>query len=319
MAARMSNNGTKKDMSDIANKRREGVSKAINKMAEEIEQIDEISLKTKMRAYSAASQPDADANYGDKVYKQADRLKSSIVKKHGEKAGEHADTKAHTDAYGRSEPGKTSSDYFKKDKLKDAKPASAMRTTKAGMINKQDVASKKNEIKSRLAKEEVEQIDEGPFSSGALKPSQAMLDAINKIPGKSTVVLRDKKGSYTQHNTRDANGKVTYGPKIYHNKEEVEIDEARERTDTYLGTYKSPEEAKEKHGKNLRIRARLGKDNPNKSLYAKGGPLKRRSSQDIKPEHGTRFDAYTRKTTKEEVEFSADEIARIEAIAKDME
>jgi hypothetical protein len=37
MAARMSNNGTKKDMSDIANKRRAGVSKAINKMAEDVE------------------------------------------------------------------------------------------------------------------------------------------------------------------------------------------------------------------------------------------------------------------------------------------
>jgi predicted nucleic acid-binding Zn-ribbon protein len=36
MAARMSNNGTQKDMSDIANKRREGVSKAINKMAEDV-------------------------------------------------------------------------------------------------------------------------------------------------------------------------------------------------------------------------------------------------------------------------------------------
>jgi hypothetical protein len=35
MAARMSNNGTQKDMGAIANKRREGVSKAINKMAED--------------------------------------------------------------------------------------------------------------------------------------------------------------------------------------------------------------------------------------------------------------------------------------------
>jgi hypothetical protein len=85
-------------------------------------------------------------------------------------------------------------------------------------------------------------------------------------------------------------------------KEEIEhVDEA-ERTSSYLGTYKSPDEAKEKHGKNLRIRPRLGKDNPNKHLYAKGGPLKRSSSQDIKPEHGTRFDAYSRKKTNEDVE-----------------
>jgi len=125
-------------------------------MKEEVEQIDEISLKKKIHAYAATQHPDADYNYGDKVHDQGDRIKAAIVKKHGEKAGEHADTKAHTDAYGRNEPGKTSSDYFKRDKLKDAKPASAMRTTKSGMINKQDVASKKNEIKSRLAKEEVE-------------------------------------------------------------------------------------------------------------------------------------------------------------------
>jgi hypothetical protein len=79
--------------------------------------------------------------------------------------------------------------------------------------------------------EEVEQIEEGPFSSGALKPSQAMLDAINKIPSKSTVISKDEKGSYTQHSTRDANGKVTHSPKIYHNKEEVEqeLDEGRGR------------------------------------------------------------------------------------------
>lgn len=47
MAARMSNNGTKKDMSDYANKRRIGVEKAINKLTnEEVEQIDELSKKT---------------------------------------------------------------------------------------------------------------------------------------------------------------------------------------------------------------------------------------------------------------------------------
>jgi hypothetical protein len=42
----------------------------------------------------------------------------------------------------------------------------------------------------------------------------------------------------------------------------------------------------------LRIRPRLGKDNPNRHLYALGGPLHRLSSQDIKREHGTRFDLY---------------------------
>ena len=42
----------------------------------------------------------------------------------------------------------------------------------------------------------------------------------------------------------------------------------------------------------LRVRPRLGKNNPNKHLYAKHGPLWRYSSQDIRREHGARFDMY---------------------------
>ena len=40
------------------------------------------------------------------------------------------------------------------------------------------------------------------------------------------------------------------------------------------------------------VRPRLGRNNPNAHLYAVGGPLHRLSSQDIRPEHGTRFDVY---------------------------
>lgn len=122
---------------------------------EEVEQIDEISLKKKIHAYAATQHPDADYNYGDKVHDQGDRIKAAIVKKHGAEAGKHADAHAHSDAYGRSEPGKTARDYFKRDKLKDARPSSDMRKTSAGKIHKQDVASKKAEIKSRM-KEEVQ-------------------------------------------------------------------------------------------------------------------------------------------------------------------
>lgn len=42
----------------------------------------------------------------------------------------------------------------------------------------------------------------------------------------------------------------------------------------------------------IRIRGRLGKDNPNAKLYRQGGPLHRYSSQDIRPEHSTRLDIY---------------------------
>ena len=42
----------------------------------------------------------------------------------------------------------------------------------------------------------------------------------------------------------------------------------------------------------LQVRPRLGKNNPNRHLYALGGRLHRYTSQDIKREHGTRFDMY---------------------------
>lgn len=42
----------------------------------------------------------------------------------------------------------------------------------------------------------------------------------------------------------------------------------------------------------MRIRPRLGKNNPNAKLYRRGGKHWRPSSIDIKPEHGTRFDVY---------------------------
>lgn len=42
----------------------------------------------------------------------------------------------------------------------------------------------------------------------------------------------------------------------------------------------------------IRIRPRLGKNNPAAHMYSRRGDLHKLSSQDIKPEHGTRFDVY---------------------------
>lgn len=42
----------------------------------------------------------------------------------------------------------------------------------------------------------------------------------------------------------------------------------------------------------LFVRPRLGKNNPARALYARGGRLHRETSQDIKREHGVRFDLY---------------------------
>jgi hypothetical protein len=44
-----------------------------------------LSLKTKMKAYAASRDVDADYAYGSKVHDQGDRIKKSIVKKHGKK------------------------------------------------------------------------------------------------------------------------------------------------------------------------------------------------------------------------------------------
>jgi hypothetical protein len=42
----------------------------------------------------------------------------------------------------------------------------------------------------------------------------------------------------------------------------------------------------------LVVRARLGKNSPYRHLYRVGGKLHRYSSQDIRREHGVRFDMY---------------------------
>jgi hypothetical protein len=42
----------------------------------------------------------------------------------------------------------------------------------------------------------------------------------------------------------------------------------------------------------LTIKPRLGRNSPYSHLYREGGPLHRYSSQDVKREHGARFDLY---------------------------
>lgn len=46
----------------------------------------------------------------------------------------------------------------------------------------------------------------------------------------------------------------------------------------------------------IRVRGRLGKDNPKAPLYRLGGPLHRYTSQDIRVEHATRVDIYVTET-----------------------
>jgi len=130
---------------------------------ENYEQVDEISLKTKMNAYKAARDPEADYSYGSKVHSQGDRLRSKIVAKHGEKAGDHADRAA----YGKpSTPATRSAEKSKPDSLTH-NSTNKMRTTKSGVANKQDQKSNAAVIKSRIGKhgksnlpEDIEYVDE---------------------------------------------------------------------------------------------------------------------------------------------------------------
>jgi hypothetical protein len=109
-------------------------------IVDELEQLDEISLKTKMKAYSASRDVDADYNYGSKVHDQGDRIKKAIVKKHGEKAGEHAERAAEVQNFGRGTPRAKP----RIEKNRD------YRTTKAGAMHGQDQAKLKSDlIKSR--------------------------------------------------------------------------------------------------------------------------------------------------------------------------
>jgi|694.fasta_scaffold144866_3 hypothetical protein len=70
------------------------------------QQIDEISLKTKMSAFKKRAthdfESDGDAdNYTKSGENKTDKIKANIVKKHGEKSGAHAERAAHAGIFGR--------------------------------------------------------------------------------------------------------------------------------------------------------------------------------------------------------------------------
>ena len=118
------------------------------KMAEEVEELDEISTKTLASAAKSASDPESDYYYGKShdAQKFADHAKKTKDAKSAAAVQGAADAKGH---YPR--PGHTLGSY---DKLAYRSPA---RVTSAGKANKQDVKS----LKSNLRKEEVESVEEG--------------------------------------------------------------------------------------------------------------------------------------------------------------
>ena len=118
------------------------------------ELIAEISLKTKMGAYAASRDPDADYNYGSKVHDQGDRIKKAIVKKHGKKAGEHADAHAQSSAYGRtdSRTGKRQETARARSSSRQGKSyESQKRTTQSGKMHRADQKTLKTKLQKRAS------------------------------------------------------------------------------------------------------------------------------------------------------------------------
>lgn len=111
-------------------------------MSEEWRQdIMEISQTTKIKAYAASRDVDADYAYGTKVHDQGDRIKQAIVKKHGEEAGKHAERAADVQNFGR---GPRAKPRIEKNRT--------YRTTKAGSMHGQDQAKLKSDLIRRRNK-----------------------------------------------------------------------------------------------------------------------------------------------------------------------
>lgn len=188
---------------------------------EEVEQVDEISLKTKIKAYAATREPDADYNRGDKVHSQGDRIRSKIVAKHGEKAGDHADRAA----YGKpSTPATRSAEKSKSDPLtKATSSTNKMRITKSGVANKQDQKSNAAVIKSRIGKhgksnlpEDIEQVDElskatlGSYIKKAATDVATNSAATGRHAERSNKIAdhQKKTGDYSHENQRRKDSKT---------------------------------------------------------------------------------------------------------------
>jgi hypothetical protein len=156
------------------------------------EQLNEISLKTKMSAFKKRatdefeSDGDNPRNYTKGGASKADKTKANIVKKHGEKAGQHAERAAHTGIFGRksfSMPKKPTNEEFD---VFDVVLEYLLDTGHAETI------SEAQYIMSQMDSESIEAILEtrmdprGRPASGPMnvyanpknKPSQAHLDAV---------------------------------------------------------------------------------------------------------------------------------------------
>ena len=116
----------------------------IIKEAEE-EQVNEISLKTKINAFAKRSQDDYAAGENGEEGNSSDKIGANILKKHGQTAYDHANKAGNAAVMGRDDAsGASKSDTG--DSLAKSGPNSRIR--KDGKINKQDSSALKTKIKS---------------------------------------------------------------------------------------------------------------------------------------------------------------------------
>lgn len=170
--------------------------------------INEISKGKAIKTYADAA---AGGDYGatDKSYAQSDRLLGHIKKKFGADTGKHAEKAASAAFSGRGtpEPGK--------DKLTSNVK---MRVNASGKVNKQDVDSKKKEIKRRLAEvsdaefERIEAIMAGSLDEAMKwdKKSHASLPAMDQ----PSLKAHKEAANWHRENYEDSSGDA----KQYHKK-----------------------------------------------------------------------------------------------------
>ena len=147
--------------------------------------------------------------------------------------------------------------------MKEEKELSAKQKKIAAMAGDKDKIDAEDLAKLRsMKKEEVEQVNEGPFSSGALKPTQAMLDKSNSIESHTTFQGKDKKGTYTAKLHRPA-GSSDHKEisRVYDTAESVDLDEGGMPS----SVIKSKQAREKMSPEDLHAHV--------KSLQAKGGPV----------------------------------------------
>ena len=201
-------------------KRSASISKAVNRLTkEEVEQIEERNKQNAMMRKTM------DASRGARY-----KLNNPVP----DAEPEHKTAQAHNKAIGRAlrnedkmtttkdKAGKLISFKYEGDwkKSTEKKQGSGKAANLAGQAMQKMAKANEQAAGRALRKEDVEQIDEGPFSNGQLKPSKELLARAAKTPSTGTIRSKDEKGSYT---AKTVNHKEV--SRVYETKEEKDEQE----------------------------------------------------------------------------------------------